>query len=274
MKKIVKICLLALLIVLTVITVFVIVDRGIFTKINIEVFAHRGYKGEYPENTMAAFEGAMDAGFDGIEFDVFETKSGDILTFHDSTTDRMCEISDSIYNVSLNNRENYPIVTGKNIEQYDSLLIPTFEETVAAMKNRNAERIFINLKGLDAITDQGIAQIDEILRKYDMVDKSLIFCGRISLLKKFEEKGLHIGRLYVGKGDPGSTKAMKSLEECIEADVKTFIVFYPNKVNQEIVNKCRDNGIEIGVYKVKKKKEAVRLNKLEVDFIFSDYLLF
>jgi len=186
----------------------------------------------------------------------------------------MCEISDSIYNVSLNNRENYPIVTGKNIEQYDSLLIPTFEETVAAMKNRNAERIFINLKGLDAITDQGIAQIDEILRKYDMVDKSLIFCGRISLLKKFEEKGLHIGRLYVGKGDPGSTKAMKSLEECIEADVKTFIVFYPNKVNQEIVNKCRDNGIEIGVYKVKKKKEAVRLNKLGVDFIFSDYLLF
>jgi len=274
MKRTVKICLSALLIVLTVITVFVIVDRGFFTKIDLELFAHRGYKGEYPENTMVAFEGAMDAGFDGIEFDVFETKSGDILTFHDSTTDRMCEISDSIYNVSLNNRENYPIVTGKNIEQYDSLLIPTFEETVAAMKNRNAERIFINLKGLDAITDQGIAQIDEILRKYDMVDKSLIFCGRISLLKKFEEKGLHIGRLYVGKGDPGSTKAMKSLEECIEADVKTFIVFYPNKVNQEIVNKCRDNGIEIGVYKVKKKKEAVRLNKLGVDFIFSDYLLF
>ena len=270
MKKIVKICLLALLIVLTVITVFVIVDRGIFTKINIEVFAHRGYKGEYPENTMAAFEGAMDAGFDGIEFDVFETKSGDILTFHDSTTDRMCEISDSIYNVNINNRENYPIVTGKNIERYDSLLIPTFEETVAAMKNKNAD-LYIHLKGLDEITDQGITKIDEILRRYDMVDKSTIFCGRINMLKRFEEKGLHIGLNMTSKS---KIKPMTHVENCIEANIKTFIIFYPDNVTQEIVDKCHENDIKIGVYKVKKKKEAVRLNKLGVDFIFSNYLLF
>ena len=32
--------------------------------------AHRGYSGNYPENTMLAFQKALEAGVDGIEFDV------------------------------------------------------------------------------------------------------------------------------------------------------------------------------------------------------------
>ncbi|HAH78517.1 MAG TPA: hypothetical protein DCL64_03215, partial [Ruminococcaceae bacterium] len=33
-------------------------------------FAHRGFSGKYPENTMLAFEKAVEAGCDGIELDV------------------------------------------------------------------------------------------------------------------------------------------------------------------------------------------------------------
>ena len=33
-------------------------------------FAHRGYSGKYPENTMLAFKKAVEAGADGIELDV------------------------------------------------------------------------------------------------------------------------------------------------------------------------------------------------------------
>ena len=34
-----------------------------------KVFGHRGFSGEYPENTMLAFEKANEAGCDGIELD-------------------------------------------------------------------------------------------------------------------------------------------------------------------------------------------------------------
>ena len=33
-------------------------------------FAHRGFSGQFPENTMLAFEKAVEAGADGIELDV------------------------------------------------------------------------------------------------------------------------------------------------------------------------------------------------------------
>ena len=38
------------------------------------VFGHRGFSGEYPENTMLAFQKAVEAGCDGIELDVQLTR--------------------------------------------------------------------------------------------------------------------------------------------------------------------------------------------------------
>ena len=52
------------------------------------VFAHRGYSGKYPENTMLAFREAEKAGADGIELDVQLSKDGQIVIIHDETLDR------------------------------------------------------------------------------------------------------------------------------------------------------------------------------------------
>jgi glycerophosphoryl diester phosphodiesterase len=41
---------------------------------HIDVVGHRGARGDRPENTLPAFEYAIAAGVDGIEFDVHATK--------------------------------------------------------------------------------------------------------------------------------------------------------------------------------------------------------
>jgi len=44
---------------------------------------HRGVRGSLPENTMAAFRAALDAGLDGIETDVQRTRDGALVLVHD-----------------------------------------------------------------------------------------------------------------------------------------------------------------------------------------------
>ena len=44
-----------------------------------KIFAHRGFSGKYPENTMLAFEKAVEIGVDGIELDVHLTKDNEIV---------------------------------------------------------------------------------------------------------------------------------------------------------------------------------------------------
>ena len=54
------------------------------------ILAHRGDSEHFPENTMAAFDGAMQAGADGIELDVRLCASGELVVFHDEHLQRLC----------------------------------------------------------------------------------------------------------------------------------------------------------------------------------------
>ncbi len=54
------------------------------------VLAHRGDSAHFPENTMQAFAGAMEAGADGVELDVRVCASGELVVFHDETLARLC----------------------------------------------------------------------------------------------------------------------------------------------------------------------------------------
>jgi glycerophosphoryl diester phosphodiesterase len=51
-------------------------------------FAHRGGAALWPENTLAAFEGAIALGYRYIETDVHRTRDGAIVCFHDETLER------------------------------------------------------------------------------------------------------------------------------------------------------------------------------------------
>lgn len=51
------------------------------------VFAHRGFAGKYPENTVAAVRGAVADGADAVEIDVQPTADGDVVVFHDRRLD-------------------------------------------------------------------------------------------------------------------------------------------------------------------------------------------
>ena len=51
----------------------------------------RGASGYAPENTMAAFEKAVELGADGIELDVQLTKDGELVVIHDETIDRVSD---------------------------------------------------------------------------------------------------------------------------------------------------------------------------------------
>lgn len=54
----------------------------------VSVYAHRGFSGEFPENTLLAFEKALEIGCEGIELDVQLSCDGEPVILHDETLDR------------------------------------------------------------------------------------------------------------------------------------------------------------------------------------------
>ena len=54
----------------------------------IAVISHRGEHLAHPENTLPAFQAAIDAGADFFELDVRTTSDGRLVLMHDRTVDR------------------------------------------------------------------------------------------------------------------------------------------------------------------------------------------
>ena len=69
------------------------------------VWAHRGASALAPENTLAAFELAKEAGADGIELDVQLDRDGTVVVFHDHDLQRLCDRPGSIDTLSASERK-------------------------------------------------------------------------------------------------------------------------------------------------------------------------
>jgi glycerophosphoryl diester phosphodiesterase len=67
----------------------------------VNVVAHRGYSGKYPENTEIAFREALALQVDTIEFDVCLSRDEALIVIHDPTVDRTSDGSGEICRMTL-----------------------------------------------------------------------------------------------------------------------------------------------------------------------------
>lgn len=133
---------------------------------NIKLIAHRGqgptsvlgseFPQEFlPENTLAAFEGALNAGADGIELDIFLSKDQKVMVIHDNELWKNvygCDRSGIILPLG-ETRDSFRVnhKTYSELKQLDvghGKTIPTLEEVLQLISHYNKERVKIGKPNL------------------------------------------------------------------------------------------------------------------------------
>ncbi len=94
--------------------------------------AHRGAMGTHPENTLAAFRAAVDAGAHMIEFDVQLTKDNKMVVIHDGTVDRTTDGTGKVSELTFDEIRNLDAGSWKSPE-FAGEKIPTLDETLSVM---------------------------------------------------------------------------------------------------------------------------------------------
>lgn len=90
-------------------------------------FAHRGFSGRYPENTILAFRKAIESGCDGIELDVQMTRDGQLVIIHDESVDRTCNGNGFVSELKLSELRRFDAY-GAFPRQFGTNRIPTLRE--------------------------------------------------------------------------------------------------------------------------------------------------
>ena len=104
------------------------------SKKNIWVAAHRGWCDKYPENTIPAFQAAIDVGVDQIELDVRVTKDGELVVIHDAAVDRTTN-GTGLVNTKLLSEIKALDAGIKKGEEFRGVQVPTFIEFMELIKD-------------------------------------------------------------------------------------------------------------------------------------------
>lgn len=115
-----------------------------------QIIGHRGAAGLAPENTVASFKAAIEAGVDWIEFDVRATKDGRVVVSHDANTLRTSRRPHSIA------KTDYAIL--KNVRLKGGQSIPTLAEAFQAIDGKAKINVEIKADGCVETVVKQIAQ--------------------------------------------------------------------------------------------------------------------
>ncbi|MGQ9571917.1 MAG: glycerophosphodiester phosphodiesterase [Dehalococcoidia bacterium] len=240
-------------------------------------FAHRGGAKLWPENTLVAFQRAVQLGYRYLETDLHATKDGVLVTIHDETLDRisdgcgpvraltLAELKrlDAGYRFSPDGGQTFPF-RGKGIT------VPTLTEVTQAFPNVNLN---VDIKQKKPpIIDALISFIDE----EDSQDRFLVGSFHDRILREFRRQtGGQVAtsaasgeaRLFWVASRLGLTRLLRPAYDALQVPPRQGAL---TVVNRRFVQAAHRLGIQVHVWTVDEEEEMRCLLDLGVDGLMSD----
>jgi glycerophosphoryl diester phosphodiesterase len=156
----------------------------LFMAAQIAVVSHRGEHLAHPENTLPAFEAAIDAGADFFELDVRTTSDGRLVLIHDGTVNRTTGGTGKVRELTFD--QIRALDAGAKFDpRFTDTKVPTFEEGLNLAHGKIG--VYVDCKELSP------ADLVAALKKADMLKNVVIY------------------------GDPGFLKGVLALEPSLAA---------------------------------------------------------
>ena len=228
------------------------------------VCAHRGFNTVAPENSMPAFGSAIAMGAEEIEFDLWYTKDGEIVSIHDGTLERVSDGVGKVYEHTYEELLKYDFGV-KHSEHFKGIKILTFEEILKKFACHTIMNIHIKTIDNDCEYDEALLRkIIALIDQYDCRKYVYFMSGNDHFLKLAKEIAPDVGRCC------GAGKAPWDIvDRAIQYDCKKVQFFKPY-FNQDMIDKARRHGIVCNMFWSDDAEEAKQFLDMGIDTILTN----
>ena len=224
---------------------------------------HRGARGEAPENTLASFHVAVEAGVTEMELDVRLSSDGQLIVLHDSDISRTTGIKGNARQYTqaqlgvMDARRNTP-------GWHSPTGIPSLQEVVDLCGTDM--RFQFEVKGADRIVLHQLAHhLTHMIHEQKLQSRVVVTSSHTGFLRMMATMAPDIERGYVCQYrylQP--TRRAKALG-C------SWLIAHYSLVTPALMRRARKRGLNVSVWTVNDLTEADRLSRLKVDSIITDY---
>jgi glycerophosphoryl diester phosphodiesterase len=225
-------------------------------KAEVGITAHRGASIRAPENTMAAFRAALDAGATYIELDVQHTRDRRIVLLHDGDLLRIG--SDARKLGELTESDLAAIDIGRKYDaKFTGERTPTLEEVIALVRGK--AKINVELKYNVPDPELAPAVID-LLRREDFIDQVVITSLDYAALRQVEsiEPRLVTGHIVT-----------KAVGDILRTDAD-FLSLGSALATRSLIRRAHAAGKKVHVWTVNNPDVMLRMIERGADNIITD----
>ena len=225
--------------------------------------AHRGYHASAPENTMPAFGAAVAMGAQEIEFDLWATSDGELVSAHDSSLERVSNGTGKVWEHTLAELRALDFGSKKN-EIYRDLKLPTFEEILRKFAGRVIMNIHVKIWDRKDC-ERRIEQIASLIEAYDCVRHVYFMSSNTEALLAMRER-LPFAGYCQGAGGGNDVMIEKAILH--RFDKVQIVSWHP--YDKEMIDRCHSHGIRVNFCQANKAILAKELFEMGVDCILTD----
>lgn len=228
------------------------------------VCAHRGFNTVAPENSMPAFGSAIAMGAEEIEFDLWYTKDGEVVSTHDSSLERVSDGTGKVYEHTYEELLVYDFGI-KYSEKFKGMKILKFEEILKKFACHVIMNIHVKTIDNDCEYDRELLEkIIALIDKYDCRKYVYFMSGNDNFLRLAKELAPDICRCC------GAGKApWEIVDRAIKYECKKVQLFKPY-FNQEMIDKAHKNGIICNVFWSDDTEETKKFLDMGIDTILTN----
>ncbi len=223
-----------------------------------EVTAHRGASWFYPENTMSAFQGAIDAGADWIELDVHLSKDGQIFVMHDTNFKRTTGVNAKAWELTYAEIEKLDAGSFFN-ESFAGEKIPLLQEVIALAKE-NDVRLNIEIK--PSTEEEGLEEkLVSLIQEENFEEQCVVTSQMYDSIVKVKEACDSITTVYVMSIAYGNIGMLRAADHF---SVKS------SSVTDSLVSRVHNQGKQIYAWTVNSSDAINQMIEKQVDNIITD----
>ena len=226
------------------------------------VWAHRGASGYAPENTLPAFELALEQGADGFELDVQLTRDDEVVVIHDETLERTTDGHGWVADHSLEDLKKLDASFGR--DAYAGTRIPTLGEVFDLVRD-TVTTVNVELKN-SRMAYKGLEErVLALVEEHDMAHRVVISSFNHYSLRHLVGLGceLPLGALY-------SEPLWKPWQYATKLGATAL---HPSlaATRRKIVERSHAHDLAVHVWTVNEPDDLKRMIALDVDAVITNH---
>jgi len=234
------------------------------------VCAHRGFNTIAPENSMPAFGAAIAMGAEEIEFDLWTSKDGVIVSSHDSSLERVSNGSGKVWEHTYQELLQFDFGC-KYGPKFTGLQIAAFEDILKKFAGHAVMNIHVKDHPQCPVTEEAILEMVRLIRKYDCQRYCYFMSGTPEVLELMRRLAPQITRC-AGASDWQYDLVQKALDyDCkkIQLFRPHFQHFAPDYV-EDICRRAHEKGIAVNYFWTDAAEDVAGLLNKGVDTILTN----